>query len=80
MHNGIDFARVFFEQLHHGSGIADVDAVMFVTANTFDQILPRFLGGRFRTEKLRTHVIIDPDHARAICCESFYCLRTDQSG
>jgi hypothetical protein len=52
---------------------------MLVTTNICDQIIARPLGGSFCAKELRAHVVIDPNNARALLCESLDRFRTDQS-
>src|SRR5207247_1613517 len=79
MHYGFDGAAMLPKQIHHCAGVANVDLVMFVTANVRDQIVARFFGGSFSAEKLCTHVVVDPDDARAVTGEALYAFRADQS-
>ena len=43
---------------------------MFVTANTRDQVVADFFGRSFGAEKFCPHVVIDPDHGRALAGET----------
>ncbi len=78
MHDRLDFTAVLFEQLGDRVRITDVDVVMFVAADVLDQTVPRPFGRGFRAEELRTHVVVDSNHARTLVCEVLHRFRSDQ--
>ena len=65
------------EELVHCSSVANVEVVMFVSANIRNQIVADFFRGSFRAKKLFSHIIVDPDHARALACKTFNRFRAD---
>ena len=79
MHDGSNAAAMLLEQIQHCVGIANVDVVMFVTANIRNQIVARFPGRGFDAEEFRPHIVVDPNHARAVSSEALYALRANQS-
>ena len=72
-------AAMLLEQIQHCVGVANVDVVMFVTANIRNQIVARFPGRSFGAEEFRAHVVVDPDHAHVVAGEALYAFRADQS-
>ena len=68
------------EQFADRSTVADVDVVMFVTTHVRDQLIARLLRGSFRAKKLCTHIVVDPNDARAVPGKSLDRFRSDQSG
>ncbi len=77
MHNSFDGAPTLFEERHHRGSVANVQIVMFVTANIRDQIVARFFSGSFDAEKFCAHIVIDPDHASAVAGETPDRFRAD---
>ena len=80
VHNRVDLPAVLFEQLIDRNDIADVDVVVLVTANVLDQLITNFPGRGFRSEKLRAHVVVDPDDVRTVLGKMFDRFGTDQTG
>src|SRR4051812_18590309 len=52
---------------------------MVVIADIRDQVVARFFRGSFSTKKLRAHVVVDPEDARAVPRETPYTFRANQS-
>lgn len=71
---------MLLEQIRYRCRIPDIDVVMFVAANVFDQFVTRFSGGSFRAEEVRAHIVIDPENARAIVCKPPNGFGANQSG
>src|SRR6266545_5824402 len=53
---------------------------MFVTRNIRNQIVARFFCRSLGTEKVRAHIVIDPDHTSALAGETSDRFRADWSG
>src|SRR5438270_13871364 len=80
MDNGVDFDARLLKQFCDRSRIADVDVVMFVTANIRNQIVANSASGSFFAKKFCPHVVVDPNNASAVLRKSPDRFRANQSG
>ena len=75
-----NLAPMFAEEAVNRVDIANIDFVMFIFAQIFYQLITRGLGRGLGPEKLRAHVIIDPNHTQPVLRETFRSFRTNEAG
>jgi hypothetical protein len=79
MNDEHDFPAELLEEIFDGSTVADVEVVMLVIGNGFDEFPPVAQSGRFLAEKPLAEVVVDANDLEVLAGKPLDAFRADQS-